>query len=163
MKLNIKQKNYKQLVQCVYLGEMVINEYSKDNEQVSEYSDLLKDILQQIIDKTPNVESKLKLAPLPLERTQDVLMSNLSDRIFDSVADYCEQYKRCVFCETLAEKIANKHYPVPDCDEADFLDNLLAKNLYYKLLLDADFDDIVTISATKIDKQIMRAKNSKSN
>lgn len=163
MKLSIKHKYYKQLLQCIFLGETVINEYSKDNEQVTEYSDLLKDILQQIIDKTPNVESKLKLAPLPFERTQDILMSDLSDRIFDSVADYYEQYKRCAFCETLAEKIANKNYPVLDCDEADSLDNLLAKNLYYKLLRDGDFDDIVTISATKIDKQIMRAKNSKSN
>lgn len=74
MEIKIKRNNYKHLIQCIYLGNLVINEYRKSNEEIREY-----------------------------------------------------------------------------------LDNLLASNLYYELLRYTD-NDIVTISANRIDEQITSAK-----
>ena len=138
---------------------MVINEYLDNQECKKEYSNFVEDILKQIINNVPDIESRLNLTDMPYKRTEDLLISDLSDRIFDSVAPYYEKYREYVFCEILAEKLANKNYPIIesnpiiDCDE-----NILAKHLYFKLLLLENNLDFANISAAKIDGQLERAK-----
>ncbi len=58
MKIQIKQENYKQLVQCIYLGNLVINEFRKVGEEKKEYADFLEDVLLQIVKSMPKTELK---------------------------------------------------------------------------------------------------------
>lgn len=157
MKIEIKKENYKQFVQCVYLGNLVINEYNEPLWGVNEYSDFLENILMQIVTATPKTQPKYKYSNLPNEPSPDRLVSDLYDKIEDSVKVRYEEYRRLLFCEMLADRIADKNYPVTNNNEIGALDNLLAKNLYFELLK-KDFDNYVHIEAPKIDEQIKNRK-----
>lgn len=107
MEIQIKQENYKQLVQCIYLGNLVINEFRKVGEEKKEYADFLEDVLLQIVKSMPKTELKFgyEYKAVPYEKTQDNLFSDLCDRIEDSIKEYYQEYRNAVFDEVLAEKL----------------------------------------------------------
>ncbi len=107
MEIQIKQENYKQLVQCIYLGNLVINEFRKVGEEKKEYADFLEDVLLQIVKSMPKTELKFgyEYKAIPYEKTQDNLFSDLCDRIEDSIKEYYQEYRNAVFDEVLAEKL----------------------------------------------------------
>jgi len=157
MEIEIKQENYKQLVQCIYLGNLIINEYRKCGDEKKEFSLFMEDILKQII-KTANQESaKLVLKKISYEKTEDTMLADLLDRIEDSVKVFYEEYRNNLFCEILADKIADRNYPVVCNSEADAFDNLVAKNLYYELIKNSD-GNYVHIDAPRISDKIKRVK-----
>lgn len=49
MQIEIKKENYKQLVQCIYLGNLILNEYKKGDEGNNEYSEFVENVLMQIV------------------------------------------------------------------------------------------------------------------
>ena len=157
MKIEIKQENYKQLVQCIYLGNLIFNEYKKGKAEQNEYLDFVENVLLQIVRATPNTQSNLKLNNITSEKTEDVLLADLIDKIEDSVKDNYEAYRRALFAEMLADRIADRNYPVLDYNQVDLLDNLLAKNLYYELILNGR-EDYVHIDAPKICNKLKRIK-----
>lgn len=157
MVIEIKKENYKHLVQCVYLGNLIINEYQTPFSGKNAYSDFLENILTQIVTTAHKIQPKYKFINLPNEPSPDRQVSDLYDKIDDSVNIYYEEYRRFLFCEMLADRIADINYPVTNDNEIDPLDNLLAKNLYFELLK-KDFDRYVHIEAPKIDEQIKSKK-----
>lgn len=157
MKIEIKKENYKQLVQCIYLGNLILNEYRKGEEGKNEYSEFMESVLMQIVNANPQTQSKYKFKKMPNEKTEDALLADLIDSIEDSVKDYYEEYRRSLFCEMLADRIADRNYPVIGNSESDAFDNLLAKNLYYELIKSAS-EYYVHIDAPKICDKIKRVK-----
>ncbi len=157
MQIEIKKENYKQLIQCIYLGNLILNEYRKGEEGKNEYSDFVESVLMQVVKATPQAQSKLKLKKMPNEKSEDALLADLIDRIEDSVKDYYEEYRRSLFCEMLADIVADRNYPVIGNSENDAFDNLLAKNLYYELIKSAN-GNYVHIDAPKICDKIKRLK-----
>ncbi|MDE5654537.1 MAG: hypothetical protein K2I46_02900 [Clostridia bacterium] len=105
MELQIKQENYKQLVQCIYLGNLVINEYRKAGEEKKEYADLLEDVLLQIVKSMPKTELNFEFKAIPYKKTEDNMLSDLCDRIEDSINEFYKEYRNCLFDEMLAEKL----------------------------------------------------------
>ncbi len=106
MKIEIKEQNYKHLVQCVYLGNLVINEYRKEADSKKEYSDFLDSLLTQLVDTAPKSKSKIKLERMPYEKTRDNLIADIRDRIEDSIKDFYNEYKLQMFLEMIAERFA---------------------------------------------------------
>ena len=107
MKIQIKEENYKELIQCVYIGNLVINEYRVIGEEKREYADLLEDVLLQIVKAMPKEKAVFKCKAIPYEKTQDNLLADLRDRIEDSVVEYYREYRNSLFDEMLAEKLKN--------------------------------------------------------
>ncbi len=157
MQIEIKKENYKQLVQCIYLGNLILNEYRKGKEGKNEYSDFMESVLIQIVKATPQTQPKFKFKNIPNEKTEDALLADLIDRIEDSVKDYYEEYRHSLFCEMLADRVADRNYPVINNSENDAFENLLAKNLYYELIKSAS-ENYVHIDAPKICDKIKRVK-----
>ncbi len=157
MQIEIKKENYKQLVQCVYLGNLILNEYRKSEEGNNEYVDFMENILMQIVKATPKIQSKFKFKNMPNEKTVDNLLADLIDRIEDSVSDYYEEYRHSLFCEMLADRVADRNYPVIGNSENDAIDNLIAKNLYFEIIKGAS-ENYVHIDAPKICDKIKRVK-----
>lgn len=149
MIIEIKEENLKQLVHCIYLGNLVINEYSKEQDIKNEYEDLAENIFKQYIvslGKSPNVED-----------VSDIQISELHDRLYDDVNELYENHKTCVVIEKLAGILAEKYYPVNDINKDSALDHLLAANVYEKILSEKGLSFILMI-ASKVDKQIERMK-----
>jgi len=157
MKIEIKKENYKQLIQCIYLGNLIINEYREGAGCKNEYADFVGGVLIQVIRQTPKPQSKFAFKKFPNEKTEDTLMSDLLDRIEDSVKEYYEDYRHSLFCEMLADKIADRNYPVIGNSEVDAFDNLLAKKFYYEIL-NGGCENFVHIEAPEICNKIRRAK-----
>lgn len=157
MQIEIKKENYKQLVQCIYLGNLILNEYRKGKEGKNEYSDFVESVLTQIVRGTAHTQSKFELKNMLIEKTEDTLLADLIDRIEDSVKEYYEEYRHSLFCEMLADRVADRNYPVIGNSESDALDNLLAKNLYYQILRGTG-ESYVILDAPKICDKIGRAK-----
>lgn len=155
--MEINKENYKQLAQCIYLGNLILNEYGKSGEERKEYSDFVNYVLLQIVKETPKTQSKFKFKNLPNEKTEDNMLSDLIDRIEDSVGEYYEEYRHLLFYEMLADRIADRNYPVIGSSEVDAFDNMLAKNLYFEILKSAN-ESYVHIDAPKICDKILRAK-----
>ena len=105
MKIEIKEQNYKQLIQCVYLGNLIINEYRKVGEGKEEYENFLNSLLIQIVKTTPKQQAKLQLNAMPYEKNQDNMLSDLLDRIEDSVKDYYKEFKRALLEEIIVNKL----------------------------------------------------------
>ena len=110
MKIQIKEENYKELIQCVYLGNLVINEYRKVGEDKREYADFLEDVLSQIVKAMPKDKTKFKCKAIPYEKTQDNLLADLLDGIEDSVKEYYQEYRNALFDEMLCEKLKNSYW-----------------------------------------------------
>lgn len=155
-KIEIKKKNYKQLIECIYLGNLIINGYRKDDEIKREYSDFVNGVLMQIVKSNPEPQTVYEFRALSYEKSDETLLSDLTDRIDFSVRGYCEEYAHALFCEMLADIIADKNYPVISGSETDALVNLIAKNLYCDILTSGN-ERFVSIDAPKICDKIKRA------
>ena len=155
MKIEIKKRNYKQLVECIYLGNLIINGYRKDDEIKREYSEFVNGVLMQIVKFSPRSQSECVLKCLPNEKSDETQLADLTDRIDASVREYCEEYAHALFCEMLADIIADRNYPVIAGSETDALLNLTAKNLYCEILMSGN-ERFVTIAAPKICDKIER-------
>lgn len=105
----------------------------------------------------PQEKTKFKYENLPNEKSEDTLLANLFDRVEDSVKGYYEEFRHSLFCEMLADRIADRNYPLIDDNQADAFDNLLAKNLYNELLSGGN-ENFVHIDAPKICDKIKRIK-----
>ena len=149
MKIEIKQENYKQLIQCIYLGNLIFNEYRKGESVQNEYSDFLDNVLLQVVRGMPKTSSKLRLNNITYEKTEDIMLADLIDKIEDSVKESYESYRFALFAEMLADRIADRNYPVFGNSETDSFNNLIAKNLYYELIMSGR-DDCIHIDAPKI-------------
>ncbi len=105
MKIEIKKENYKELLQCIYLGNLIFDAV-KDEKLKQKNYDFLKSVLMQIVKAMPKTETVFNLKFFPYQKSDDFLLSDLIDRIEDSVEDYYEEYRLSLFCEMCAEKIA---------------------------------------------------------
>lgn len=142
----------------MYLSwKLVINEYRKDEEDTKEYSTFIDTVFKQIVKAVLNKEIHHELLNNTYAKNEDTVLSDLIDRVEDSVSKYYAEYQQSMFCDMLAEKLANKNYPVVESVEDEAIDNLLAKNLYYQILRHGN-TDLIDIAAPKIDKHIENAK-----
>ncbi|MDE6441838.1 MAG: hypothetical protein K2L12_03680 [Clostridia bacterium] len=98
MKIEIKEENYKQLVQCVYLGNLVINGYRKVGEEKEEYSKFTQNLLSQFAAALPD-KPKYKFVHMPNEKSDDARLSDLNNLIDDSVKEFYVQHLKDAFCE----------------------------------------------------------------
>ena len=155
MKIEIKQENYKELVQCIFLGNLVVNGYRKNNETKKEYSDFVDGILSQIINSVPQKEPNYKFEKMPNKKTDECRLSDLCDKIDNSVKNFYEEFCNSVFCEKLADIIADRNYPIINAQDA--FDNLLAKNLYYEILKNGN-ENFAIIYAPKIGDKLKARK-----
>lgn len=105
MEIRIEKENYGQLVQCVYLGNLVINEYRKEGEVKSKYSDFLESILKQVVKTMPRKKPKFKFCNFPNEKSEETLLADLTDKIEDSVSGYYEEFRKALFSEMLEERV----------------------------------------------------------
>lgn len=153
MQIEIKKENYKQLVQCIYLGNLIINEYKKGTAAENEYSEFTKNVFTQIALSLPENQNTLNLKNLHYERTEDTLLADFIDKIEDSVRNYYEEYRNSLFNEMLADKIADRNYPVVGVNESDILTNIIAKNLYFEIL-QGGVENFAYIGAPKICEKI---------
>ncbi len=155
MGIEIKKENYKELLQCLYLGNLILNEYESDGE--TRIAEFIKSVFSQIISEIPLTARTIELRNCSKVKTNDLLLSDLFDRIGDSLGNNIEKYRNSVFCELLAEKIANRNYPIVENNEDEATDNLLAKELYFKILI-SDDGNFVHIEAPKICDKIQNLK-----
>lgn len=105
MEIRIEKENYRQLMQCVYLGNLVINEFRKDGEAKSKYSDFLESIIKQVVKAMPKEEPRFVFSNFPNEKSEGVLLADLTDKIEDSVSGYYEEFRKALFSEMLKERV----------------------------------------------------------
>lgn len=98
MKIEIKEEEYKQLVQCVYLGNLIINGHRKVGEERKEYCDFAERILRQASSALPD-EAKYKFQKMPNKKSDDAKLSDMNDIIYDSVKDFYAEHLKSAFCE----------------------------------------------------------------
>lgn len=98
MKIEIKQENYKQLLQCVYLGNLIINGYAKVGEEIREYSDFAENVLKQASSALSGA-SKFKFEKMPAMKSDDAKLSDLKDLLYDSVKEFYAAHLKSVFSE----------------------------------------------------------------
>lgn len=103
MEIRIEKENYRQLVQCVYLGNLVINEFRRDGDVKSEYSDFLESILKQVVKVMPSEKPRFVFSNFPNEKSEGILLADLTDKIEDSVSGYYEEFRKALFSEMLEE------------------------------------------------------------
>lgn len=157
MKIVIQKDNYKHLLQCIYLGNLVINGNKEIGEPVTEHEQFVNDIYKQFIEKVPARKLNYEFKNLVLEDTLERRLADFSDQLYDSVQSYFKNFENELFCEMLSDKIADKNYPVFEHNEGAAFDNLLAKNLYQKIIK-ACGTDFISFKAPKINEEIEKTK-----
>ena len=108
MEIKVKREHYRQLLQCAYLGNLIVNEYRSDDELDMSFVDFLSDILIQIIKSGEKQKPIANHLIISCSREKDHYKNliDLNDLVRDSVNQYYEEYRRNVFAEILAEKIS---------------------------------------------------------
>jgi len=134
---------------------MIMNEYESDGK--TRIAEFIKSVFLQIVPEIPQTARKIELRNFSKVKTNDLLLSDLFDRIGDSLGSNIEKYRYSVFCEMLAEIIADRNYPIVENNEDEAFDNVLAKELYFKILLSGD-GNFAHIEAPKISDKIQKLK-----
>ena len=70
MQITIQEENYKELVQCVYLGNLIINEYRKEKEVKKEYIDFIENIFMQVVKAMPKTPTRFTFKNFPNEKSR---------------------------------------------------------------------------------------------
>lgn len=141
VKINIKQENYKFLLQCIYLGNLVINGNKAENLK-TEHEEFVIEIYKQFIENMPERATDYKFEKIILKNTMERKIADFCDNLANSVEEYFEDFQNDLIYETLADKIADLNYPVFDYDEELAYENLLAKNRYYNIFQKQGIDFI---------------------
>lgn len=103
MEIKIKKENNKHLVQLIYLGNLIINEYGEETEEKLKYADFVNSVLLQIVEKSPKPQNKYTYTNMPNEKTQDVLLADLRDRLQDSVEPFYTKFQLHLYYDAFAE------------------------------------------------------------
>ena len=98
MKIEIKEQNYKQLLQCVYLGNLIVNGYAEAGKENREFSEFAESVFKQASSALPG-ESKFRLQKMPTQKSEDTKLSDLKDYLYDCVKDYYAKHLKCAFSE----------------------------------------------------------------
>lgn len=98
MKIEIKEENYIQLLQCVYLGNLIVNGYAKTDRGNREFSDFTENVLRQAAKALPD-ESAFAFEKMPVKKSDDRKLSDLKDLLYDSVKDFYAEHLKRAFSE----------------------------------------------------------------
>mgnify|MGYP005869180863 CR=1 FL=1 len=128
MTIKLNQGEEKYLLNCVYLGVLVINGNRKNEEQREEYNEFVENIYKQVCGK---------------EEITDNEAAGVRDKIYDEVAAFLEDYENAVFREKMAESFAQEKYPVVNGKEDSVFINLVAERLYEKILSEGEIQSYI--------------------
>ncbi len=134
MNITINQKDYKYFLQCIYLGNLVINGNKDTDKEITAHNEFVEDIYKKFIESMPEHQSRFEFKNFKFEDSLDRKLADFCDLLSDSVDEYFKAFQESLFNELLANKIADTIYPVSDYDEEIVCSNLMAKNYYYKIL-----------------------------
>lgn len=129
MTIRFNQGEEKYLLNCVYLGALMINGNRKNGEQREEYNEFAENIYKQVCGKE--------------EGLTDNEAAGMRDKIYDEVSAFVEDYENAVFREKLAESFAQEKYPVVNGEEDSVFINLVAERLYEKILSEGNIQSYI--------------------
>lgn len=148
MNITINQKDYKHFLQCIYLGNLVINGNKDTGEELTAHNGFVEEIYKKFIENMPEQESHFEFKNFIFEDSMERKLADFCDLLHDSVEEYFKEFQKSFFNEILANKIADTKYPVLNYDENTICSNLSTKNHYYKILQTYG-DEIIHIEISK--------------
>lgn len=145
IELKLKEGEFKKLMQFVFLGNYVINGIRIPKDRLQGYDALMTKLLRK------QYETKIRL---PGEDAEENELTDLRDRLYDSVCEYLETFEQEVFIEKLGERLADIKYPVKDYDEISRYKNDRALEIYISVLKEQGIE-CIDMEAPNIEKEVM--------
>lgn len=146
MKVEIKlnEKEFKRLMQFVFLGNYVINGSRGEEEQIEAYNRLERKLTRLQYEVYNNI---------PGRKAEANELTDFHDWAIDAVEGYLKDFERDIFLEKLAKWITWENYPIIPGDRESLEKHWAAETEYRKIVKEQGFQ-FAQISAPKIDDKL---------
>ena len=144
VEIKLNEKEFKRLMQFVFLGNYVINGIRGEKEQIEAYNRLERKLTRLQYEVYKNI---------PGREAEENELTDFHDWAIDAVEGYLKDFERDIFLEKLAKWITWENYPIIPGDRESLEKHWAAETEYRKIVKEQGIQ-FAKVSAPKIDDKL---------